>query len=240
MSPRGLILAAVSLAACVCWISSCALADSHRPAAHVTHVEGDVQIDRGDGQGLQPASVDLPASEGGLFRTGEDGVVKVEFDDGSNLRIVPDTVLSFDRLGLNDSGGRVTSISLPQGTVYFDLRKAEMDQSTITVGEQQLIVREASRFRVNVFTAGIKVAVIDGEVDFNAPHKMIALKKNDTLDNGETDGLYSSLMLSNQPSTLAPLEPIGPSSPIVPHWPAPVAPPPRIHLPHTHRTPFRR
>ena len=202
-------------------------------------MQGDVQFDRGDGRGFQPVSGDLAVNEGVLFRTGEDGIVKLAFDDGSNLRIVPDTALSFDRLGLTDSG-KVTSISLRQGTVFFDLRKAENDQCTITVDDQELVVREPSRFRVNVFTAGIKIAVFEGEVDFRTPQKLVVLKKNDTLDNGETDGLYSSTMLSNQPSTLAPLEPNGPSSPIVPHWPPPVATWPRIHFPHTHARPFRR
>lgn len=240
MSSRGMIFAAFLLAAWVCLIVSAAWADSQHPTARVKHVQGDVQVDRGDGRGFQPASADLSVNEGVRFRTGEDGVANLEFSDGSNVRIVPDTVLSFDRLGFSESGGRVTSISLQQGTGYFDLRGAENDQSTITVAEQELVVRQPSRFRVNVFPAGIKVAVIDGQVDFHAPHKLVTLRKNDTLDNGETDGLYSSTMLSNQPSTLAPLEPNGPSSPIVPHWPAPVPTQPRIHFPHTHRVPFRR
>lgn len=228
MFRRGVISGLLPAAVALCLVVSAGWADLHGQTARVIYVEGGVQVDRADGRGFQPALVNLPIAQSFRLLTHDDGVVKVEFEDGSTLRIVPDTILSFDRLGLRDSGARLTSINLHQGTIYCDLHKQDNDEFLVTVGQQELELRQPSRFRVNVFPTGIKVAVFDGEVEFHAPNKSVTLKKNDILDTDETDGLYTSQTFRRQPSTLAPLRPTGPSSPIVPHWPPPVSTHPRF------------
>ncbi len=177
-----------------------ARADSHARIVRLSYVEGDVQIDRADGQGFERAFLNLPIIQGSRLQTRDDGRAEVEFEDGSTLRIVPGTNLSFDQLGLRDSGAKFTFVNLEQGTAYFDLREKGKDEFTIIAGSgQRLELRRSARFRVKVDPTGMKLAVFDGEVEFHGPDQSVAVKKNETLDTGRTDRFYTSKNIAPEP-----------------------------------------
>jgi hypothetical protein len=161
--------------------------DSHARIVRLSYVEGDVQIDRADGQGFQSALLNLPVTQGARLETHDDGRAEVEFEDSSTLRIVPDTAISFDQLGLRDSGAKFTSVVLVQGTAYFDLRKKNNDEFRIAAGRGIFELQGGARGRVTVDPSGIRMAVFDGEVKFDAPDRSITVKKNETLETDQSD-----------------------------------------------------
>ncbi|HTD23004.1 MAG TPA: DUF6600 domain-containing protein [Terriglobales bacterium] len=203
MSPRRVMLAlpVVLVVLLALYLTpAAAWADSHARIVRLSYVEGDVQIDRADGQGFQRAFLNLPITQGSRLQTHDDGRAEIEFEDGSTLRLVPDTNLNFDQLGLRDSGAKFTFVTLEQGTAYFDLREKGKDEFTITAGSgQRLELPRSSRFRVNVNPTGIKLAVFDGEVEFQGPDKPVAVKKNETLDTDRTDRFYTSKNVIPEP-----------------------------------------
>ena len=85
-------------------------ADSQARIVRLGDVQGDVQIDRNTGQGFEKAFLNLPITQGVKLRVGKDSRAAVEFEDGSTLRLTPDTVIDFPQLSLHDSGTKATAI----------------------------------------------------------------------------------------------------------------------------------
>src|ERR1700719_1393581 len=72
-----------------------ASAESKARIVRLSEVQGTVQIDRGAGDGFDKAFINLPVIEGAKLKTGKDGRAEVEFEDGSALRLAPDTEVEF-------------------------------------------------------------------------------------------------------------------------------------------------
>ena len=85
-----------------------ALADSQARIVRLSDVQGSVQIDKNTGLGFESAFVNLPITQGTQLRTGDLGRAEVEFEDGSSLRLTPNTTVS-------DSGKRISEVHLAQG-----------------------------------------------------------------------------------------------------------------------------
>src|SRR5215510_5858998 len=115
MSSRVKFFALPFLLAALAAIS--AFADSNVRIVRLSLVEGDVQIDRN--QGYEKAFLNLPITQGAKIRTNNDGRAEVEFEDGSTLRLTPGTVVDFPELSLRDSGGKVSTVHLQEGTAYL-------------------------------------------------------------------------------------------------------------------------
>src|SRR4030081_1452042 len=126
-----------------------AFADSQARIVRLSYVEGDVQIDRGDGHGFNRAFLNMPVIEGARLWTRNDGRVEVEFEDGSTARLTPETIMEFQRLRMKNDG-RSTSINIQEGQAYFDISKKHPDDVTITVGQQYVTPQKSSHFRLGV------------------------------------------------------------------------------------------
>ena len=106
-------------------------ADSQVRMVRLSDVEGAVQIDRNTGQGFEKAFINLPITQGVTLRTGKDGFAAVEFEDGSTLRMTPETVVSFPELKRRDSGVKVSVASLQQGMAYISYASAKNDEFSL-------------------------------------------------------------------------------------------------------------
>src|SRR5215467_5800019 len=85
-----------------------ALADSQARIVRLSDVQGSVEMDKNTGSGFERAFVNLPITQGAELRTGKSGRAEIEFEDGSSLRLTPNTTLQFSKLSLTDSGQRVS------------------------------------------------------------------------------------------------------------------------------------
>ena len=95
-----------------CLLAVSAWADSQARIVRLSDVEGNLQIDRATGDGYEKAFLNMPITEGVRLRTRQGARAEVEFEDGSTMHLVPNTILQFTTLSLRDSGARVSTIDL--------------------------------------------------------------------------------------------------------------------------------
>ena len=98
-SPSRITFTLLAAAACVL-LALPALADSQARIVRLSDVQGSVQIDKNTGLGFERAFLNLPITQGTHVRTGANGRAEIEFEDGSSMRIAPNSTVEFDRLDL--------------------------------------------------------------------------------------------------------------------------------------------
>src|SRR5690348_16755444 len=168
------------------------LADSHVRIVRLSLVDGDVQLDKADGRGFGTAYVNMPIVHQSKLWA-RDGQAEVELEDGSSIRLTPDTIIAFNDLSLDNNGGRNTSVELQQGTAYFDIRYRDSDQFQVDFGRNRILLGQSARFRVNVDKHDFEVAVLSGEIEVeNASNAEVAVNRGETirLDGDDPDRYY--------------------------------------------------
>src|SRR6185312_13504409 len=167
-------------------------ADSHVRIVRLSHVDGDVQLDKADGRGFGTAYLNMPiVNESKVWA--RDGQTEVELEDGSSIRLTPDTIVAFNDLSLDNNGGRSTSIELQQGTAYFDIHHHDADHFELQFARDRIDLQKSARFRVDLDKHDISVAVLSGEIELaNASGTQVAIKKDETirLDSDDPDRYY--------------------------------------------------
>src|SRR5580692_6529634 len=117
-----------------------AAADSQARIVRLSDVHGTVQIDKNSGLGFENAFVNLPITQGTQLRTRENGRAEVEFEDGSTLRVTPNTTIDFSRLGLSDAGKRVSALDLVEGRAYVNWLGKSGDEFTLNFFQEKVVL----------------------------------------------------------------------------------------------------
>jgi hypothetical protein len=172
-----------------------ASAESKARIVRLSEVQGTVQIDRGAGDGLDKAFINLPVIEGSRLKTGKDGRAEVEFEDGSALRLAPDSEVDFARLALGDDGQKLSTVQLVSGTVYANLHPKKSgnktgDQFSLNFARESVTVAGAVHFRVELDgTSKATLAVFKGKVSATSPSGEfeVAEKHSATIDIAKDD-----------------------------------------------------
>ena len=164
MSRSRLSILLIALAA-LAVLSLPAFADSQARIVRLSSVEGGVQIDRNTGQGFEKAFLNFPIIQGTKIQTKSDGKAEVEFEDGSTLRMVPNTVIEFTQLSLRDSGTRVSAVQVKEGSAYVNFDGKKTDEFTLTFGRESVKLGQAAHFRVQMRDADAALAVFKGDVE---------------------------------------------------------------------------
>src|SRR5437879_12497441 len=99
-----------------------ATADSQARIVRLSDVQGTVQINKNSGLGFENAFANLPITQGTQLRTRENGRAEIEFEDGSTLRLTPNTTVEFSTLGVSDAGKHVSREDLVEGKSYVNWR----------------------------------------------------------------------------------------------------------------------
>ena len=164
-----------------------ALAGSQARIVRLSDVQGSVQIDKNTGMGFESAFLNLPITQGAQVKTHDRGRAEIEFEDGSSLRLTPNTTVEFSTLGLSDSGQRVSVINLVEGMAYVNwLGK---DDLTLNFSREKVSLDHAAHFRVDTSTAVASLAVFKGDLDVEGPtgKVTVAKKKTATFDAAADD-----------------------------------------------------
>jgi hypothetical protein len=132
----------------------------------LSFVEGTVQYQR-PGQDWQDARLNLPIQEGFALRTA-DGYAEVEFEDALTLRLATNATVEFTGLGLQN-GGRVTELSVPQGTAIISAKLKREDKVSVAAPNLNLNLPRDGRFRMDISPAGTWVTVFHGKLEVD-PH----------------------------------------------------------------------
>jgi FecR protein len=173
--------------------SSSAFADSQVRVVRLSEVQGDVKIDRNLGQGYEKAFLNLPITQGVKLQTKGDGRAEVEFEDGSTLRITPDTVVEFPQLSLRDSGNKVSTVHLQEGAVYLNFAGAKDSELTLTFAHEKLPLARAAHLRIEMADVDATLAVFKGDVQVEGDSGNVAVSKNRTATFDLTDDDHSTI-----------------------------------------------
>lgn len=146
----------------------------------LSEVEGNVEVDRNNGQGYEKAFLNLPITEGMKVRTADDGRAGLEFEDDSTLRLASATQIEVSHLSLRDSGVKVSTIHLVQGMVYGSFPGTKDDEFTITFAREKVVLTNAAHLRIALDDTAAAVAVFSGQVQVTGPAGTVSVAKNQT------------------------------------------------------------
>jgi len=191
--------AATSLLLTVPALTLPAFADSQARVVRLSEVQGDVQVDRNAGQGLEKAFLNLPITQGVKLQTGKNGRAEVEFEDGSTLRVTPETVITFPQLSLRDSGAKVSTVHLQEGSAYVNFAGSKDDEFTLTFAHEKLALAHSAHLRLEMGDVDATLAVFNGEVQVQGDAGTVAVSKNHTAQFDLTDDDHYELAKSVEP-----------------------------------------
>lgn len=176
-----------------------AFADSHVRIVRLSSVEGQVQIDRATGEGLERAILNTPIVEGTRIVTGDDGLVEVEFENQSALRIAGNSDVRFSQLLMNSAGDKVNQIEVVKGLVYLDSARGN-DIYRFTVGDQTLLAHRDTLMRLDAGAGKVQVAVFKGDVQLEGQPQPVNVQKKETLTFNTKDAASSAVAKGVDPS----------------------------------------
>jgi hypothetical protein len=175
-----------------------AFADSQARVVRLSDVQGDVKVDRNTGQ-YEKAFLNLPITQGTKVQTKSDGRAEVEFEDGSTLRVTPDTVIDFPQLSLRDSGAKVSAVHLQEGTAYVNFAGAKDDEFTLTFGHEKISLAHSAHLRIEMGDTVATLAVFNGDVQVEGDSGNVAVSKNHTASFDLTDDDRCTLAKNLEP-----------------------------------------
>ena len=155
--------------------------DSHARIVRLSYVDGRVRLD--NGHGYESATMNVPLTERDWLQTGSDGWAEVQLEDGSLIRLAPDTEIAFTELGRSSSGGTITTIDLDQGEAVFKIVQHDDSDFHVTVKKNTITLTHSGTFRVTSTNADpMEIAVTKGEVAVRDGEggDEVAVKKNET------------------------------------------------------------
>jgi Family of unknown function (DUF6600)/FecR protein len=195
----GLVLLAVAAGAI---LALPAFADSQARIVRLSDVRGSVRIDKNTGVGFESAVLNLPITQGTQLKTLDNGRAEVEFEDGSTLRLTPNTTIRFSTLGATDAGKHVSTVNLVEGMAYVNWLGKSGDRFTLDFSREKLILDREAHFRVDASTDVADLAVFKGDVNVDGPSGTVAVTKKKTATFSAVDD--KSTLASN--ITAAPLD----------------------------------
>ncbi len=179
MRVEGLRKTSILVGFLVCGLGAVgAFADSQARIVRLSDLEGDVQVDHGSG--YEKAIRNMPVMQGMRIETRNGGLAEVELENGSTVRLAPNTQVAFPELSLAASGGKQTTVELKQGTAYFNLVNHKHDSFEIVAGPEKATLTDSARLRLDRDEDRVKVAVTKGEVRFEGPSGEAKLDKDHT------------------------------------------------------------
>jgi len=176
-SPSRFSLILVAAAACTLFALP-ALADSQARIVRLSDVQGLVQMNKNSGLGFENAFINLPITQGVQLRTGANGRAEIEFEDGSSMRLAPNTSVEFSRLGGDDSGKRATEINLVEGMAYVNWMGK--DDFALNFSSEKIALDHPAHFRVDTSAQVANLAVFKGDVDVDGPSGKLTVQKRKT------------------------------------------------------------
>jgi uncharacterized membrane protein YgcG len=150
-------------------------------AVRLSEVTGQVDVYRNIGDSYENALLNLPITQGTELRTGA-GLAEIEFEDGSTLRMTPDTIVEFTQLELAPNGCTATTVNVTTGTVYVDRSHASGNQFALTFEHQQAVLDPASRVRLYAVGQYTSLAILQGKAQIVTTSGFTAVEKNRTVN----------------------------------------------------------
>jgi len=133
-------------------------------AARLSFLQGTVNIDHIDNTGSDPAQINMPLPQGVRVSTGQDGQAEIEFEDGSVVRLTPNSSLELTALTADANGNLTTNLTLANGLMYAELRAAAKFAYSVNAGGVQVSPVVDATVRIDMDQPPAVVSVLDGTV----------------------------------------------------------------------------
>jgi len=138
--------------------------DPNVRAARLSFVEGDVQLSQGSQIIADPALANTPVFEGTEITAKEDGKAELQFDDGSVVRISPNSSLKIAALR-QDGGASKAELLLQSGLAYFELQgDTSASRMAVRFGDSAVTASGFTVLRVSLDNLPGELAVFSGNV----------------------------------------------------------------------------
>jgi hypothetical protein len=133
-------------------------------ALRLSSVEGQVRVVQ-DGQVLaDPALANMPLFAGTQVTTGDDGRTEIELEDGSVIRLSPNSTLTFPVIEKQGSNTH-TEVVLNGGLAYFELQPSTAESSLrVSYGSASFAATSFSVVRITLDAPPGDMAVFSGNV----------------------------------------------------------------------------
>ena len=174
--PKSYLVPVVLVALACAFVALPAMAESQARIVRLSDVQGSVEIDKNTGMGFERAFLNLPITQGTRLRTRDSGRAEIEFEDGSTLRLAPNTMIDFSRLGLSDAGQRISEVNLTEGKAYVNWL-GKSDDFTLNFSREKVQLNHGAHFRVETSTDKATFAVFKGDVDVAGPAGTVKVSK---------------------------------------------------------------
>ncbi|HEX3438174.1 MAG TPA: DUF6600 domain-containing protein [Pseudacidobacterium sp.] len=132
-------------------------------SVRISHVDGTVQLLDSNGMAFDKAQPNMPVTQGMRIKTGEDGRVEVQFEDGSVARATPNSVINFDKLERTSEGKTVTQIVAESGLSYYEFNNRGGTYA-VHFGPYTVTASKSSIFRLGLDENPAQVAVMHGTI----------------------------------------------------------------------------
>lgn len=152
--------------------------DSHVRIVRLSQAHGHLLLDRGTGKPEQTMQ-NMPIVQGSRLITSE-GYAEIEFEDGSTLRVTPNTEVDFPQLLLRSTGVKANTVRLVKGTLYADIEKTKDNEFTVKSGDAVLQIQPATHTRIEMDGKKTSVSVFQGKVEMQAGAATTSVEKKHT------------------------------------------------------------
>lgn len=162
---RSWIVALAALCLLVAGLSRDAwAADAPARAARLSYLQGSVTVEQIDNAGSDPAQLNMPLAQGVRVTTGGDGQAEIEFEDGSIVRLTPNSSLGLTSLTADEEGNFQTSLTFAYGLAYAELRAAKQFAYRLDAGGEVISPVENATVRIAMDKPPAAISVLDGTV----------------------------------------------------------------------------
>ena len=150
------------------WLLPMTLSAGQARYARVGDFDGTVQVQLQAADDWQPARRNLPLRELSWLRTEGSSRLEVELDDGSVLRLGPDSLVELSDYTRLSTGQRITLISLDHGLAYFTGAAEGKDALIVAVPGAQVTIHQSTRLRLETRDPWSLIAAADGTARFSS------------------------------------------------------------------------
>jgi len=139
-------------------------ASGNARAVRLSYLEGGVRVTQGDQVIADPAVINMPLFEGSEVATANDGRAEIQLEDGSVVRLSPNTTIDFTVMQMQGTAPR-TEITLRGGLAYFEVQPSNAEHRLrIRYDDASFTSSEPSIVRLTHDAAPAELAVLTGNI----------------------------------------------------------------------------
>jgi hypothetical protein len=137
--------------------------------ARLGEMEGKVDVQIHAADPWSPAERNLTLIGDTWLRTAAGSRVEIELDEGSALRLGPDSMVELSDYTRLSTGQRITLLSLDRGVAWFTGEPSGQDALSLAVPGAQILFLQGARVRIEAGDTWSRLTVIEGVVRLTCP-----------------------------------------------------------------------